>query len=1109
MSRLRANSLRVSFVVACIALFAAPLSFAASKQAPPYRFERMWPMLSQPWFFNDPIDVAVRGNVVYVSDSLNGRVKKFTLDGQLITNLAVGYPFGLTTDAAGNLYVADQEGILKYDTAGALVLSIVTVDVPGEGESEEVWPSDVAVAENGDIYLVARFRILVQQYDASGQFIRQWDEGPSSQEGAERNGIDVGANGRVYVSDVLGNRVKVYTPEGQWLFDIPAPAPPEGASGFYGPAGMTVDASGFVYVAELYNGRVLRFTPEGVLDASWGIESLASPGGVGVDSTGNVYVAEIAADRVQKFSPDGRFVTQWSTAGSVPGMFRRPEALDISFAGKVYVADTENLRVQVFSETGEYEREWRLTGDFEPDRGMAPVGIVVDEGGFVYVSNQGNEGEPILKFTLDGALAGQWGNEENFSNPCGIAIDSEGNVYIADSGSDPEAARVDRVLKYSPTGELLKVWGQFGHGGPSAEHPDDPIQFAGPRDIAIDAEDNVYVTDAENARVQKFTSEGDFLLQWGELGEGSGQLAGPHGIDVDSSGNLFVVDTDNVGIARVEVFTPEGDFLYSLGRAGETGGEFSEPRGIALSADGRIFVADTSNDRVQAFRPVIADTKNRAVLVAGGGADAGGGLWAPTQMLANFAYHTLRHQGFAPEDIHYLSSDRTVDLDNDANTEEVAGDATAVNLEQAITSWAMEDQAERAIVYLVGPGGEAGFQINPAETVSAVQLDGWLDTLQSSLPGSVVVVYDASNAGSILTNLTGVSGKKRIVLTSASGNEEAYFVTNGTLSFSNYFWLGLFNGQDVQDAFDAARDAMGGSVAYQHPQLDANGNGVANEPEDYALAAGVAITSGIPTFDEFPTMAAVSPPQELAEDQTTALFSASGVVDDRLAIARVWGVITPPGGIKKENKTILELPGFDLNPGGDGSFTGSFHQFDEPGTYQVDIYAIDGNLNIAAVKSTAVTKAGILAATLVCSVWDADSGEHTPIVNATVTISPLGMSVTENINGVYTFVSVPAGTYGVSVTAPEYQEDSRTVVLPSGETTTLNIPLHRSATQEGEGQNEGEGEGETPQCACAAGTYHPGGPAQGLGGDFLITMLALLTLLIAAKKRDEEKHSAA
>lgn len=132
MSRCKANSLRISFLVACMPIFAAPLSFAAGKQVPPYQFERMWPMLSQPWFFNDPIGVAVRGNVVYVSDSLNGRVKKFTLDGQLITNLAAGYPFGVTTDAAGNLYVADQEGILKYDATGALVLSIVTADRFGD-----------------------------------------------------------------------------------------------------------------------------------------------------------------------------------------------------------------------------------------------------------------------------------------------------------------------------------------------------------------------------------------------------------------------------------------------------------------------------------------------------------------------------------------------------------------------------------------------------------------------------------------------------------------------------------------------------------------------------------------------------------------------------------------------------------------------------------------------------------------------------------------------------------------------------------------------------------------------------------------------------------------
>lgn len=308
-------------------------------------------MLSQPWFLNDPSGVAVHGNVVYVSDSLNGRVNKYTSDGQLITSLRMQYPFGLTVDAGANLYVADEEGIAKYDSTGALVTFIPTQEGPPPGEAQPVSPADVAVGEGGDIYVVSRHRLLVQQYDANGQFVRQWGEGADNQEGAVRNGIAVGVGGNIYVSDFAGDKVKVYTPEGVWLFDFPQPAPIDGPTGFDGPAGLAIDDSGFVYVADLHNARVLRFTSEGVLDTQWGIGSLADPSGVARDHTGNIYVTEQGADRIHKFTSNGQHITQWCTSGSAPGLFFRPEALDVANNGKVYVGDRYNLRVQVFSES--------------------------------------------------------------------------------------------------------------------------------------------------------------------------------------------------------------------------------------------------------------------------------------------------------------------------------------------------------------------------------------------------------------------------------------------------------------------------------------------------------------------------------------------------------------------------------------------------------------------------------------------------------------------------------------------------------------------------------------------------------------------------------------
>jgi DNA-binding beta-propeller fold protein YncE len=69
--------------------------------------------------------------------------------------------------------------------------------------------------------------------------------------------------------------------------------------------------------------------------------------------------------------------------------------------------------------------------------------------------------------------------------------------------------------------------------------------------VAVDNGGNVYVADTENNRIQKFTSSGTYLTQWGSFGQGNGQFAAPYGVAVDSGGNVYVVDA---GHSRIEVF---------------------------------------------------------------------------------------------------------------------------------------------------------------------------------------------------------------------------------------------------------------------------------------------------------------------------------------------------------------------------------------------------------------------------------------------------------------------------------------------------------------------------------------------------------------------------
>ena len=185
-----------------------------------------------------------------------------------------------------------------------------------------------------------------------------------------------------------------------------------------------------------------------------------------------------------------------------------------------------------------------------------------------------------------------------FSFPRAVAVDAEGLIYVADSGNH-------RVQVFNPDGTFLRQWGSLckldtGEGCVEGGNG----QFNEPWGIAVGQDGSVYVSDTWNHRIQKFTSEGQFVTKWGkfgstggELGEG-GLLYGPRALAIGHDGNLYVMDTGN---KRVQVFTPEGSFIAQWGGGGVIDGSFDEPVGLAQDAAGNWYVADTWNRRVQQF----------------------------------------------------------------------------------------------------------------------------------------------------------------------------------------------------------------------------------------------------------------------------------------------------------------------------------------------------------------------------------------------------------------------------------------------------------------------------------------------------------------------------
>jgi DNA-binding beta-propeller fold protein YncE len=126
-------------------------------------------------------------------------------------------------------------------------------------------------------------------------------------------------------------------------------------------------------------------------------------------------------------------------------------------------------------------------------------------------------------------------------------------------------------------------WGGSGTG---------PGQFSLPQGVVVDSGGAVYVADVNNNRVEKFDSNGQFLLQFGSRGTGPGQFSNPGHLALDPQGNVIVSDE---GGGRVEKFSPDGTFLHQYGGPGQAPGQFnSNARGVAADSAGNVYLVQNS-----------------------------------------------------------------------------------------------------------------------------------------------------------------------------------------------------------------------------------------------------------------------------------------------------------------------------------------------------------------------------------------------------------------------------------------------------------------------------------------------------------------------------------
>lgn len=227
----------------------------------------------------------------------------------------------------------------------------------------------------------------------------------------------------------------------------------------------------------------------------------------------------------------------------------------------------------------------------------------------------------------------QGGNRENeFRHPEALATDYQGNLLVADTGNH-------RILKLDPDGNLIwEIGGTDAAGQPWAGTA--MGEFNSPRAICTDSENNVYVCDTTNCRIQIFDADGNQLLIFGSQGLAHGQFGGegPLGITIDENGYLLISDSHTAigGNHRVQKLDRDGQFVSQFGSHGTGLGQFGGaapireygldfgpgigpgpigPTGIVVNHNAQhisdknnwgadIFVGDCDNDRILVFRGI-------------------------------------------------------------------------------------------------------------------------------------------------------------------------------------------------------------------------------------------------------------------------------------------------------------------------------------------------------------------------------------------------------------------------------------------------------------------------------------------------------------------------
>lgn len=517
------------------------------------------PVLGQ---FNQPMGVDVSSSSVYVADSSNQRIDAFATPSSGSTPQA-SWPSGGFGSGAGGL----------------------------------AWPRAVAFSSTSSTVWVAdTYNQRAEEYSTTGKATGRTLGGAGTALGKMLlpSGIVI-YQANVAVADTLNNRVQMLNPSTNTLVWSYA--------GLKQPRGLAISGS-TIYVADTAEHQIVELNAtNGSRIVAFGASTLVNPLGVAPMSDGTTWVSDATLNELIQFSKIGTVLQTFGSTGTSNSQFNAPAGLGVIPGGSptLLVADSLNNRVQVFAITTGVAPStpvWDHDLGTTATSNLTPTGVVRDSNGNWYVDDAGEfvikefdpTGSTLLATIFTVGVKGD--DPTHIAQSRGLGIDPNTNeLWVCDTVNN-------RILKMSTDFQTMEV------NTVVADNTQGP-PLSGPVGIAVDpATGNAYIADTDN-RVIEISPTGQFIRQWGSLtvGNGPGKFNTPAAITYSGVGGpaLYVNDAGNF---RVQKFTLTGQFLASFGSEGLANGQFTkDARGVAVDNSGIIYASDIGGNRILRWAP--------------------------------------------------------------------------------------------------------------------------------------------------------------------------------------------------------------------------------------------------------------------------------------------------------------------------------------------------------------------------------------------------------------------------------------------------------------------------------------------------------------------------